>query len=57
MFLRRNGNFHRDYSDSHLRDSNILVLLDIDIRGDDGLVIWPHPGDNKDILNVGGEIS
>jgi hypothetical protein len=57
MFLRRNGNFHREYSDSHAGDNNILVLLGNDIRGDDGLGIWPHSGDNKDILNVGGEIS
>jgi hypothetical protein len=31
MFLRRNGNFHRDYSDSHPADSNFLVVLDLDI--------------------------
>jgi hypothetical protein len=38
-------------------NSNILVLLDIDISGDDGLGIWPLSGDNKDIVNVRGKIS
>jgi hypothetical protein len=56
MFLGRNCTFHRDYSASHTGDNNILVLLDIDIWSNDGLGIWSLSGDNKDILNVGGEI-
>jgi hypothetical protein len=52
----KNGSCHLDYSASHLGDSNILVSLDINIWGDDGLGIWSLSEDNKDILNLGGEI-
>ena len=57
MFLQRNGNFHRDYCDSHPGDSKNLVLLGTEIWSDDELGIWILTGDNKHILIVDGEIS